>query len=98
MKTIKKTKHFQITKWVEDDYEYLKEKFPAFCEHIRRDVIPEGGDVLNELAKQYTIVGKLTAELESYAYGNAFCKVTGLPWEHRIKHSVEILQELEELD
>jgi hypothetical protein len=98
IKTVKRVKHFQITKWFEDGTEYLKAKFPDFCEHIRRKVTPEAGEVLDELTKQYIIVGKLRAELETYAYGNAYCKITGLPWEHRIKHTVEILEELDEIE
>jgi len=36
----------------------------------------------------------LIAELEAYAYGNAYCKETGKPWKHRIDHTLEILSKI----
>lgn len=99
MKTEIQKNKIQFTKWHEDEnYDQIKNKFPKFCAHIKKHCVVEASEILDELCKEKELVRILVSELEAYAYGNAYCKVSGKPWNHRIEGTIEILKEIDVLD
>jgi hypothetical protein len=66
-----------------------------FKKHIKKYPVPGAGEVLKNLNKNELHVNDLINELEAYVERIAFDKETGLPWNHWLEHTRELIDKIQ---